>query len=147
MDDDVLVAEAVRCEFDRVVSDYALPGAAVAVYLGGREVCWRGWASLADPTALVDVASVSKAAAAISLLILVDENRVDLDAPVAHYWPEFAAAGKEAILRSSSDEWSWHSHQYRPFGGASRRGRGLQWQTTFVGTPRRREWASSGEWT
>jgi CubicO group peptidase (beta-lactamase class C family) len=28
---------------------------------------------------------------------LVDEGKLDLDAPVASYWPEFAAAGKEAI--------------------------------------------------
>jgi CubicO group peptidase (beta-lactamase class C family) len=31
-------------------------------------------------------------------LILADRGEVDLDAPVAKYWPEFAAAGKEKVL-------------------------------------------------
>ena len=30
-------------------------------------------------------------------LMLVDRGELDVDAPVAHYWPEFAANGKEAI--------------------------------------------------
>jgi CubicO group peptidase (beta-lactamase class C family) len=40
---------------------------------------------------------VGKAVSAICLLRLVDDGRVDLDAPVARYWPEFAQAGKAAV--------------------------------------------------
>ncbi len=79
-------------------------GAAVAVSVEGRPVVeiWAGWA---DPKrrrpwrrdTLVDVFSVGKAMAATCLLILVEEGRIDLDEPVARHWPEFAAAGKEAI--------------------------------------------------
>jgi CubicO group peptidase (beta-lactamase class C family) len=39
----------------------------------------------------------TKGLAAIALLLLVDRGVVDLDAPVARYWPEFAAAGKDAL--------------------------------------------------
>jgi CubicO group peptidase (beta-lactamase class C family) len=35
--------------------------------------------------------------AALCLWMLVDRGQVDLDAPVARYWPEFAAAGKADI--------------------------------------------------
>jgi CubicO group peptidase (beta-lactamase class C family) len=45
---------------------------------------------------LVDVFSVGKAVAAISLLRLVERGAVELDTPVASYWPEFAAQGKAA---------------------------------------------------
>ena len=46
---------------------------------------------------LVDVFSVGKAMAALCVLILVERGQVDLDAPVARYWPEFAAAGKGGV--------------------------------------------------
>ena len=42
--------------------------------------------------------SVGKAMAATCLHMLIDRGLVDLDAPVARYWPEFAAKGKEGLL-------------------------------------------------
>ncbi|WP_327583710.1 beta-lactamase family protein [Nonomuraea sp. NBC_00507] len=41
--------------------------------------------------------SVSKSTIAMSIGLLLEHGRLDLDAPVARYWPEFAAAGKAAI--------------------------------------------------
>ena len=41
--------------------------------------------------------SCTKGLAAIALLMLVDRGVVDLDAPVAKWWPEFGAAGKDTI--------------------------------------------------
>jgi CubicO group peptidase (beta-lactamase class C family) len=41
--------------------------------------------------------SSTKGIAAIALLMLVDRGLVDLDAPVATYWPEFAQGGKEQL--------------------------------------------------
>jgi CubicO group peptidase (beta-lactamase class C family) len=46
---------------------------------------------------LVNVYSTTKAMAALCLLQLVEQGKVDLDAPVARYWPEFAAAGKDEL--------------------------------------------------
>src|SRR5439155_15942449 len=40
---------------------------------------------------------VGKPMASICLLRLAERGRLDLDAPVARHWPEFAAAGKEAV--------------------------------------------------
>jgi CubicO group peptidase (beta-lactamase class C family) len=34
---------------------------------------------------------------ALCALLLADRGQLDLDAPVAEYWPEFAAAGKSGI--------------------------------------------------
>jgi CubicO group peptidase (beta-lactamase class C family) len=42
--------------------------------------------------------SVGKAIAATCLHVLIDRGLVELDAPVARYWPEFAANGKEKLL-------------------------------------------------
>ena len=49
------------------------------------------------------VFSVGKAMAALCVLLLVERGEVDLDAPVARYWPEFAAAGKgEVTVRDAA---------------------------------------------
>jgi CubicO group peptidase (beta-lactamase class C family) len=56
------------------------PGALVPP--AGADHPWR-------PDTLVNVYSVGKPAAALCLLTLVDRGRVDLDAPVSAYWPEF----------------------------------------------------------
>ena len=46
---------------------------------------------------LISVFSCSKGIAALSLSLLLGSGDLDPDAPVARYWPEFAAAGKEAV--------------------------------------------------
>jgi CubicO group peptidase (beta-lactamase class C family) len=76
-------------------------GAAVAVEVEGRPVVdiWAGWADPArtrpwQENTLVDVFSVGKAMAALCVLILVERGKVDLDASVSRYWPEFGAHGK-----------------------------------------------------
>lgn len=79
-------------------------GAAVAVVLEGKPVVdlWGGWADEArerpwQRDTLVDGFSVGKGVAAICALRLAERGELDLDAPVADLWPEFAAAGKEAV--------------------------------------------------
>jgi CubicO group peptidase (beta-lactamase class C family) len=84
--------------------DHGELGAAVAVTIEGRAVVdlWAGWT---DPSrthpwerdTIVNVFSVGKGMAALALLVLVERGLIDLDAPVAHYWPEFAAGGKGDI--------------------------------------------------
>lgn len=79
-------------------------GAACAVYHHGRTVVdlWGGIADVktdrpwrADTIACMN--SATKGATAICALILAQRGRLDLDAPIAGVWPEFAAGGKETI--------------------------------------------------
>ena len=79
-------------------------GAAVCVTLAGRAVLdlWGGHRDAARTRAwtrdtLVNVYSTTKGMTAICANRLVETKRLDLDAPVAHYWPEFAAEHKERI--------------------------------------------------
>jgi CubicO group peptidase (beta-lactamase class C family) len=79
-------------------------GAAVAIAVEGRlEVdIWGGWKDAARMQrwrrdTLVDVFSVGKAMAALCVLILAERGKVDLESPVARYWPEFAARGKSRV--------------------------------------------------
>ncbi len=80
-------------------------GGSVAVFVDGEPVVdvWGGFAD-ADRTTgwqrdtIVSVFSVTKTMTALCALILADRGELDLDAPVARYWPEFAAAGKERVL-------------------------------------------------
>lgn len=96
--------EPVRAAFQRCFDELGETGAAVCVYLDGRPVAdlWGGSADAAagrawEQDTLVHVYSVTKPFAAVCLLRLVEQRLVDLDAPVAAYWPEFAQAGKAAI--------------------------------------------------
>lgn len=79
-------------------------GASVAVTLDGKPVVdlWAGEAvqggSLWQEDTIVNVYSTTKTMAATSILVAVDRGWLDLDAPVAQYWPEFAQNGKEAVL-------------------------------------------------
>ena len=47
---------------------------------------------------IINTFSTTKTMTALSALVLADRGGIDLDAPVARYWPEFAAAGKGSIL-------------------------------------------------
>jgi CubicO group peptidase (beta-lactamase class C family) len=46
---------------------------------------------------ITNVWSTTKTMTALSALLLADRGELDLHAPVARYWPEFAANGKEAV--------------------------------------------------
>src|SRR3954465_5703788 len=80
-------------------------GGSVAVFVDGEPVVdvWGGSAD-ADRTILwqrdtiTNVWSVTKTMTALCALVLAARGELDLSAPVARYWPEFAAAGKEAVL-------------------------------------------------
>lgn len=79
-------------------------GASFAVTIDGESVVdlWSGAADEArsrpwERDTIVNVFSTTKAMTAICTLMLVDRGELDLDAPVARYWPEFAQAGKHAI--------------------------------------------------
>ena len=54
------------------------------------------WVPMRDDT-LFDLASVSKLFTSIAAVQLIEEGKVQLEAPVATYLPEFAANGKEAV--------------------------------------------------
>jgi CubicO group peptidase (beta-lactamase class C family) len=54
----------------------------------------RPWA----PDTIVNVWSTTKTLTSLAVLMLADRGLVDLDAPVARYWPEFADQGKEGVL-------------------------------------------------
>lgn len=79
-------------------------GASLAVTLNGEFVVdlWAGYAD-ADKTrpweqdTIINVFSTTKVMTAICTLMLVDRGLLDLDAPVANYWPEFAQGGKEKL--------------------------------------------------
>ena len=79
-------------------------GAAVCVYLDGAPVVdlWGGYADAARTRpwtrdTLVSVASTTKGMTALCAHVLVDRGQLDLDAPVASYWPEFARDGKREL--------------------------------------------------
>lgn len=79
-------------------------GASIGVYHRGKQVV-NLWGGMADPEqrrpwsahTVTPLASTTKSLATTAILRLVDRGVIDLDAPVAQYWPEFGARGKEQI--------------------------------------------------
>jgi CubicO group peptidase (beta-lactamase class C family) len=79
-------------------------GAALTVYAQGRPVVDL-WGGLADPrtgrpwtaTTPAVVFSCTKGVLAICAYLLKQDGRLDLDAPVTRYWPEFGQQGKDQM--------------------------------------------------
>ena len=96
--------EAVRAEFARNFARRGEIGAAVAAYWRGDKVVdlWGGRRTPdgGDPwneDTMVVVMSTTKGLSAMTLAIANARGWLDYDAPVARYWPEFAANGKAAV--------------------------------------------------
>ena len=95
---------AVREAFAGSFADGLELGAALAVVVDGETVVdlWGGHRTLDHSAAwqadtLVNVWSVGKGVMALAIAMLADRGQLDYAAPVARYWPEFAAKGKGAI--------------------------------------------------
>jgi len=94
------VQEAFAANFER----YGEVGAACCVHVHGRRVVdlWGGVTAPGgtDPytaETMQMVLSVTKGVVAIAAHTLAQDGRLDFDAPVVDYWPEFAAEGKSKI--------------------------------------------------
>jgi CubicO group peptidase (beta-lactamase class C family) len=75
------------------------------VFVDGEPVVdlWGGWfdASFDRPwqrDTIITTHSITKTMTGMAALVLADRGELDLDAPVAKYWPEFAAASKSQVL-------------------------------------------------
>jgi len=96
--------EAVKDAFAALFDEPQERGAALCVQVGGETVV-DIWAGVADKEGqqawhsdtILNLFSCTKPFTAVTALQLVGEGKLELDAPVARYWPEFAAAGKERI--------------------------------------------------
>lgn len=94
------VADAFRSNFtaNRDV------GAACCIYRNGQPVV-NIWGGLADPASAAPwredslqlCFSATKGPTTICILQLMEQGLLDIDAPVANYWPEFGCNGKEQI--------------------------------------------------
>ncbi|MEX0875642.1 MAG: serine hydrolase domain-containing protein [Actinomycetota bacterium] len=96
--------ERVREAFENNFESNEEVGAAFSLYVKGRKVV-DIWGGIADETTgrpwdentSALVFSTTKGVTAIAAGLLAQRGELDLDAPVATYWPEFKAAGKENV--------------------------------------------------
>jgi CubicO group peptidase (beta-lactamase class C family) len=94
----------VRAAFEANLASGADLGASFCATVEGEVVVdlWGGFADAArtrpwERDTIVNVYSTTKTMTALCALILADRGALDFDAPVARYWPEFAANGKEGV--------------------------------------------------
>ena len=84
------VHDAFAANFER----HGEVGAACCVYMGGRKVI-DIWGGSYTPDTLQMVMSSTKGVVAVAAHILAQEGKLDFDAPVVAYWPEFGTEGKQ----------------------------------------------------
>ncbi len=79
-------------------------GASCSVVLNGKTVVdvWGGWLDTEFTTpwqedTLINVYSTTKGMGSLAIAILADEGKIDYNAKVVEYWPEFGQAGKEDV--------------------------------------------------
>jgi CubicO group peptidase (beta-lactamase class C family) len=96
--------DEVREQFERNFAERGDIGAAVAAWVDGELVVnlWGGWqdAGRQQPwqqDTLASVFSGSKGLTSTCVHLLVERGEIDLEKPVATYWPEFAQSGKDAV--------------------------------------------------
>ncbi len=97
--------EDVLDEFVRNFEERNELGASLCINLAGETVVdiWGGALGSKDESTnwqedtLSVVFSCTKGATALCAHILIDQGKLDLNAPVANYWPEFANSGKEDV--------------------------------------------------
>lgn len=86
--------EALRAEIAEVAERLRVPGVAVGLYQGGEEAyAFTGVTSVANPLpvegeTLFQIGSTTKTFTATAIMRLVEQGRVELDAPVRTYVPE-----------------------------------------------------------
>jgi CubicO group peptidase (beta-lactamase class C family) len=95
---------AIRGVFDGNLASGADIGASVSIRIGDETVVdlWGGHADAAQTKpwvkdTIVNVYSTTKTMTALTALLLADRGLIDFAAPVAKYWPEFAAGGKSRV--------------------------------------------------
>jgi CubicO group peptidase (beta-lactamase class C family) len=79
----------------RKMADHLVPGLSLAVIENGAVVHLRGFGEM-GPSSPIVIGSLSKAFTATAVLQLVDARKVDLDAPVRQYLPDFQLADPAA---------------------------------------------------
>ncbi|MEV0266537.1 serine hydrolase domain-containing protein [Streptomyces sp. NPDC050617] len=96
--------DAVRAALQQNVDSGEELGASLVVDVDGERVVdlWGGHRDAArtlawDENTVTNVWSVTKTVTSLAALMLVDSGDLDVHAPVARYWPEFAASGKEDV--------------------------------------------------
>jgi CubicO group peptidase (beta-lactamase class C family) len=96
---------ALRSALQQNVDSGAELGASFVLDLDGEIAIdlWGGYRDEArtqpwERDTITNVWSTTKTVTSLAALMLADRGELDVDAPVARYWPEFAAAGKQAVL-------------------------------------------------
>jgi CubicO group peptidase (beta-lactamase class C family) len=96
----------IEVEVTRAIERHELPGAVVLIVSKQKEIYRRAFGSHSlepkqekmTPDTIFDLASLTKpVATATSIFILREQKKLDLDDPVAKYWPEFGQNGKDKV--------------------------------------------------
>lgn len=96
--------EPLRALLESFITGGRDVGASVALAIEGEMLVdlWGGWVDAArvqpwKSDTIINVWSTTKTMTSLAVLMLVDRGEVDPAAPIAKYWPQFAANGKGSV--------------------------------------------------
>ncbi len=103
---DLALAAELQRILDQTVADGSIPGAVLSVSIAGQAP-WHGASGIMarktsqpmQPDTQVRIASISKVFTAVVILQLVEEGKIDLDAPVASWFPDLLPNGDKITVR------------------------------------------------
>ncbi|MEK7247915.1 MAG: serine hydrolase domain-containing protein [Chloroflexota bacterium] len=141
--------EKVKDAFAENFNSFGDVGAALAVMRDGEMVVdlWGGYADAQrtrpwERDTIVNTYSTTKGMTAICANQLIEQGKLDPEAPVAKYWPEFAQAGKESLpvkyLLS-------HRAGLPAISGMLSREQGYEWQPLVDALAAQKPWWAPGE--
>jgi len=84
--------------FESFLAEDPQYSAQLAAYHHGKQVVGLTGGPDMDEGTITGAYSCSKGVAAMVVALLVQDGLLDLDARIAHYWPEFALHGKDQLL-------------------------------------------------
>lgn len=125
---------------EQKMKDYGVPGVAFGVWKSGQFIV-RGFGvtnidnpQAVTPDTIFPVASISKTVTATAIMRLVEQGRIDLDAPVRKYLPDFKVGDEQAARDVTIAHLLTHTPGWE--GQLSGEDRGAQTLAYFVETMR-----------
>lgn len=116
--DSARIASAVDSIAAAALADGRAAGMSVAVSLAGRPVVAKGfgmadleWGVPTPERAVYEIGSVTKQFTAAAVMQLVEDKKIDLDADVTTYLPDFDSQGRRVTVRRLLD----HTSGIRPY--------------------------------
>ncbi|PZM66111.1 serine hydrolase domain-containing protein [Paenibacillus dendritiformis] len=92
--EDLDTDQQIKTFMKEVLEEYHIPGASLSVIHNGQTIFQDSWGTMSDGSAVTEdttflIGSVSKPLTSLAIMVLVEDGKINLDAPIETYIPRF----------------------------------------------------------